>query len=81
MVLEQGDRCQFDAEHMHHRRMRSQGGQDTERNLLDVCHEHHALIHDQPAWAMAEGYLLGNDPLSTAVRSVERVVRVAGEDR
>lgn len=72
-VVMPSGRCEFDADHMHHRRMRSQGGQDTERNLLDVCHEHHQMIHDQPAWAMEHGYLLGNEPLSLAVTSIERV--------
>lgn len=71
-----GQRCSFDAQHMHHKRMRSQGGGDTPSNLLDTCSEHHELIHDQPAWAMEVGYLIGAssgpEPLSSAVLSVER---------
>jgi hypothetical protein len=46
------------AEAMHHRLLRSQGGQNTVENLLHVSHETHRLIHDQPSWAYRHGLLL-----------------------
>lgn len=46
-------------EHMHHRRRRSQGGEDNPENFLWLSHESHDLIHAHPDWARRHGLLLG----------------------
>ena len=37
--------CEHDIEHYHHVRPRSNGGANTQRNLIGVCHECHEKIH------------------------------------
>lgn len=49
--------CTGAAEHAHHIRLRSQGGEDAEHNLLAVCHPCHAHIHANPAESYANGWL------------------------
>lgn len=50
--------CRKFAGHMHHRRMRSQGGPDTVENLLHVCSWCHTRIHHMGAEAYERGWLL-----------------------
>lgn len=67
------DDCNGRLELVHHKRRRSQGGTDDLSNLLgldNACHDH---IHANPSWAMDAGYLIGNEPLSSAVTRVERI--------
>ena len=45
------------ADHLHHRRLRSQGGEHTPENLLHVCHDIHAYIHANPALSYEQGWL------------------------
>lgn len=45
-------------DHLHHRLMRSQGGDHTEENLILVCHQIHHYIHANPAVAYERGWLL-----------------------
>lgn len=49
--------CMTGGVHAHHRRRRSQGGQDTVSNLLWVCTPCHLLIHDEIAEAVSRGFL------------------------
>lgn len=49
--------CGRDGVHLHHRRLRSQGGSNLPGNLLLLCLEHHSLIHRNPAWAAAAGLI------------------------
>ncbi len=49
--------CTGRAGHMHHRRMRSQGGKHTTANLLDVCPACHRFIHDHPELSYQAGWL------------------------
>lgn len=42
----------------HHRLMRSQGGPDTEENLVAVCAGHHREIHANPARSYDLGLLI-----------------------
>lgn len=44
--------------HVHHRRMRSQGGGDTFSNLVTLCVRCHGWVHGNPAKASQEGWLL-----------------------
>ena len=43
--------CTGRAEHLHHRKMRSQGGEHTEANLIAVCGACHRAIHNSGAWS------------------------------
>lgn len=69
--------CTGVAEHLHHRRRRSQGGGDTPANLVAVCRGCHEAIHGSPARAVAEGLLVASstEPNTSAVVKVERVER------
>lgn len=48
----------------HHRRIRSQGGEDSEENLILLCPEHHTWCHMNPAEAAELGLIVrdGDDP-------------------
>lgn len=50
--------CTGRAAHLHHRLMRSQGGQHTAGNALDLCSACHSWIHHHPAVSYANGWLL-----------------------
>lgn len=55
------DRCEicgYSAMHMHHRKMRSQGGRHAADNLLHVCRECHDLIHRNPTYSYEKGWLI-----------------------
>lgn len=43
--------CTGYVQHLHHRKMRSQGGEHTEENLLAVCSACHTAIHNSGAWS------------------------------
>lgn len=49
--------CMNGGVHAHHKRRRSQGGQDTTQNLLWVCTPCHLLIHDRIEEAVTRGFL------------------------
>lgn len=57
VTKDDGTRCRSAAEHLHHIRRRSQGGNDSPANLLAVCQSHHLWIHDHPDQAARMGYL------------------------
>jgi hypothetical protein len=50
--------------HVHHRRMRSQGGRDTFSNMVTVCVACHAWVHQNVAAAQLAGLLVphGGEP-------------------
>lgn len=50
--------CHARAVHLHHKRRRSQGGEDTAANLADLCAEHHAWVHANVAAAVELGLLI-----------------------
>jgi hypothetical protein len=50
--------CTEAGEQVHHRKMRSQGGTNDERNLLHVCLHCHMWIHDHPAEAYERRWLV-----------------------
>lgn len=56
MIREAG--CNGQAEHLHHRQMRSQGGQHTVQNILSLCHLCHTYVHMHPAISYTEGFLV-----------------------
>lgn len=50
--------------HKHHRKRRSQGGDDSPENIIDLTPEIHELVHRNPALAYEHGLLVHsyNDP-------------------
>lgn len=58
MVTTAQSSCTGRVEHLHHKRLRSQGGANTTENLLAVCHACHGEIHRSVGWARANGYIL-----------------------
>ena len=55
--------------HRHHRKLRSQGGDDSEQNIMLVSPEQHRWIHDNPAASYARGWLVKSwqDPAEVPV--------------
>jgi len=43
--------CTGAPEHLHHRQLRSQGGEHTADNLVGICSSCHDWIHAHPKWA------------------------------
>ena len=54
---------------VHHRKLRSQGGDNSLDNLLLLCDSCHAYVHNHPALAVSAGYILRrDDPVDTIAR-------------
>lgn len=51
-------RCGGQGVHVHHRKLRSQGGDDSEANLVRLCLECHVWVHANPAEAYESGFLV-----------------------
>lgn len=62
--------CNGRGEQMHHRQMRSQGGQHLVVNLIHVCHLCHSWIHMHPAISYTNGWLVKStgDPAQAPVK-------------
>jgi hypothetical protein len=61
----------------HHRKRRSQGGDDSPANIMEICRMCHNVIHADPAWAYDQGYLVKSweDPASVPVeRKTDQLV-------
>lgn len=50
--------CAGRAVHVHHRRRRSQGGEHSAENLLDLCTNCHNYAHANPTFGFRTGLLL-----------------------
>lgn len=50
--------CVGQVQHLHHRKMRSQGGGHTQENLIALCHRCHSHVHHNPAWSYERGLLI-----------------------
>ena len=50
--------CVGAGEHIHHRKLRSQGGTNSANNLIDVCTPCHNWIHAHPALSYERGWLI-----------------------
>lgn len=54
-------RCGQSAElELHHRKLRSRGGDDSEANLVGICRDCHGWIHANPAEATARGWMVSS---------------------
>ena len=63
VALRSGGICEFcrvaKATEHHHRKRRTQGGKNSEANLVHLCHDcHHVKIHGNAAWAYEVGWLV-----------------------
>ena len=61
--------CVGMAQQMHHRQMRSQGGEHTVENLIHICAACHHYAHMHPAISYTHGYLVKShgDPAEVPV--------------
>jgi hypothetical protein len=50
--------CTGRVEHRHHRKLRSQGGDNSDANLLPVCSRCHNWIHANPKLAVERGLIV-----------------------
>lgn len=50
--------CGWHAQHLHHRKLRSQGGEHTVVNLLAVCARCHEYLHRNTGEAYVQGLLV-----------------------
>ena len=50
--------CNGRAEHMHHRKLRSQGGEHTVENLVHICSTCHDYVHRHPAISHTMGWIV-----------------------
>ena len=50
--------CRGSAEHVHHRKLRAQGGKDEPENLIVTCDLCHEWIHRNPKESYLEGWLV-----------------------
>jgi hypothetical protein len=67
--------CTFKASHIHHRKLRSQGGTNDLENLRDLCLSCHRVIHDNPEWAQQVGLIvLGRDDSSEIAVDLRRYI-------
>ena len=68
MIPEAG--CEWKATDMHHRQMRSQGGQHTVQNIVFLCRPCHHWTHLHPAISYTSGVLVKStgDPSTTPVK-------------
>lgn len=58
------ERCPNHVDHLHHRQRRSQGGRNTEANIVALCTGHHDWIHAHPFVSKRLGWLVsaGQNP-------------------
>ena len=66
--------CERGPLHVHHRKLRSQGGKDEPSNLLVVDNKCHDFIHAHPAQSYTNGWLVHSyeDPAMVEVKSFRR---------
>jgi hypothetical protein len=65
------DGCGQFATQAHHRKMRSQGGNNELTNLMHVCHGCHSKIHQFPERSYGMGFLVRSHEDPATVRRVE----------
>lgn len=62
-----GPECTQRAEAGHHRLARSQGGKHEAGNCLPVCGTCHREIHERPAWAKANGFIVERTKFTSGI--------------
>lgn len=56
MIIPAG--CVGQAQHLHHRKLRSQGEEHTVGNLVHICHKCHSWIHKNPTEGIKLGFIV-----------------------
>lgn len=79
MIVEAG--CTFKAQHIHHRKMRSQGGGHTPSNCVLICYRCHDWIHKHPAVSYERGFLVRGHKDETAQVFMYRLRPVLLDER
>ncbi|GIV03999.1 MAG: hypothetical protein KatS3mg015_2829 [Fimbriimonadales bacterium] len=61
--------------HRHHRKRRSQGGDDSPPNVIEIPDWLHELIHSEPEWAYRNGLLVRSheDPAEVQITLEEKI--------
>ena len=77
MTYEPCVRCGAVSDHAHHRKLRSQGGEDSPENLVRLCFLCHDWVHSNPAEAYEAGLLVKSwdDPATAPMQ-----LTVTGEE-
>ena len=57
-IMSRDTGCTGRAEHLHHRQLRSQGGEHTVENLIHICSTCHYWLHAHPAIAYTNGWMV-----------------------
>ena len=57
-IMNPDAQCTGCREQLHHRKLRSQGGEHTVENLVGICHRCHYWLHNHPAIAYENGWLV-----------------------
>ncbi|WP_151530557.1 MULTISPECIES: HNH endonuclease [Corynebacterium] len=62
--------CVWEGRHLHHRQLRSQGGDHTTENLVLLCHACHDWAHKHPALARERGVIVRatQDPAEAPIK-------------
>lgn len=65
-----GSGCEGSGQHIHHRKLRSRGGEDTAENCVSICHVCHDWIHANVAESTKLGWIVQSwaDPAHQPVR-------------
>lgn len=58
LCMARTENCRGRAVHLHHMKMRSQGGSDDAENLMEVCSPCHDYIHAHPEESYVVGHLI-----------------------
>lgn len=71
--------CVGHGQHLHHRKLRSQGGEHTAENCVSVCHVCHTWIHANTGKSYEHGWLVRQwaDPAYQPVRIQGSWVRLS----
>lgn len=66
------ENCSQAGYHVHHRKARGQGGENSMVNLLDCCSTCHSYIHDHPQESYAKGWLVHgwDDPGEVGIKGL-----------
>ena len=57
-IMHYASGCNGRAEHLHHRKLRSQGGEHTAENLIQICSGCHYWLHNNTGVAYEHGWLV-----------------------
>ena len=73
--------CTGQAEQLHHRQLRSQGGEHTVENIIAVCAADHSRFHREVAEAQSQGWIVRStqEPAEVPMKYRGRTVVLAAD--